>query len=94
MEYTKTEWKDFPDTTTPITADRLNNMENGIEYLFENSIPTDSEQIEDNSKLIWLNSNPSQDITTLESRLDESLITLSSDYAILEMLNDKINFTS
>ena len=36
MNYTKTVWKDLPDTSTPITADRLNNIENGVEYLFEN----------------------------------------------------------
>lgn len=36
MEYTKTVWKDLPDTSTPITADRLNNIENGVEYLFQN----------------------------------------------------------
>lgn len=37
MTYTKTVWKDLPDTTTPITASRLNNIEDGVEYLFENS---------------------------------------------------------
>ena len=37
MEYTKTVWKDLPDTSTPITASRLNNIEDGVEYLFENS---------------------------------------------------------
>lgn len=31
MAYTKTVWKDLPDTSTPITADRLNNIENGVE---------------------------------------------------------------
>ena len=36
MEYTKTVWKDLPDTSTPITADKLNNIEDGVEYLFEN----------------------------------------------------------
>jgi hypothetical protein len=36
MEYTKTAWKDLPDTSTPITASRLNNIEDGVEYLFEN----------------------------------------------------------
>ena len=36
MTYTKTVWKDLPDTTTPITASRLNNIEDGVEYLFEN----------------------------------------------------------
>ena len=28
--YEKQLWKDYPDTTTPITSDRLNHMENGI----------------------------------------------------------------
>lgn len=28
--YQKTEWKDLPDTSTPITADKLNNIESGI----------------------------------------------------------------
>lgn len=37
MNYTKIEWKDLPDTSTPITASNLNNMENGIEWLFENN---------------------------------------------------------
>lgn len=36
MNYTKTVWKDLPDTSTPITADKLNNIEDGVEYLFEN----------------------------------------------------------
>ena len=36
MTYTKTVWKDLPDTTTPITASRLQNIEDGVEYLFEN----------------------------------------------------------
>ena len=30
MNYTKTNWQDLPNTTTPINATRLNNMENGI----------------------------------------------------------------
>lgn len=31
MAYTKTVWKDYPDTTTKMTAQNLNNIENGIE---------------------------------------------------------------
>lgn len=31
MAYTKKTWKDYPDTSTPITADDLNNIEEGIE---------------------------------------------------------------
>lgn len=30
MSYTKTNWQDLPNTTTPVTAANLNNMENGI----------------------------------------------------------------
>jgi hypothetical protein len=31
MPYTRTTWQDFPDTTTPITAANLNNIENGLD---------------------------------------------------------------
>lgn len=31
MAYTKKIWKDYPDTTTPILAEDMNNIENGIE---------------------------------------------------------------
>ena len=31
--YEKQLWKDYPDTTTPITSDRLNHMEDGIKGL-------------------------------------------------------------
>ena len=31
MAYTKTNWQDLPNTSTPINATRLNNMESGIE---------------------------------------------------------------
>lgn len=31
MAYNKTNWQNLPSTTTPITANNLNNMENGIE---------------------------------------------------------------
>ena len=31
MAYTKTVWKDYPDTTTKMTAQELNNIEDGIE---------------------------------------------------------------
>lgn len=30
MAYVKQEWKGYPDTSTPITADKLNHMEDGI----------------------------------------------------------------
>lgn len=33
MAYTKKIWKDYPDTTTPILASDMNNIENGIEAL-------------------------------------------------------------
>jgi hypothetical protein len=62
MEYTKTVWKDLPDTSTPITADRLNNLENGVEYLFENSASGGDEEIystdEVKTNKIWLDNKP------------------------------------
>lgn len=48
--YTKTNWKDYPSTETPITASNLNKIEDAIDYLFVNgtggggeSLPVGSE---------------------------------------------------
>lgn len=30
MNYTRVNWKDYPETDTPITADNLNKMDKGI----------------------------------------------------------------
>lgn len=51
MSYNKTTWEDLPSTNTPITAQRLNNMENGIET---NSILVEGIK----SKVMWRNPNP------------------------------------
>lgn len=42
--YTKTVWQDLPNTTTPVNATNLNNIENGIENL-ENEISTNANNI-------------------------------------------------
>lgn len=39
MAYTKTVWEDYPSIDTPITADRLNNIENGIAGLLDYFYP-------------------------------------------------------
>lgn len=36
--YTKTVWQDLPNTTTPVNATNLNNIENGIETLYNNQV--------------------------------------------------------
>ena len=58
MTYTKTEWKDLPDTTTPITASRLNNIEDGVEYLFDTSALDlySTTEVETNKR--WANDEP------------------------------------
>lgn len=51
MAYIKQTWEDAPSTNTPITAARLNHMEEGIE---ENSILVEGIK----SKVMWRNPNP------------------------------------
>ena len=51
MAYVKQVWEDAPSTNTPITAARLNHMENGIET---NSILIEGIK----SKVMWRNPNP------------------------------------
>ena len=95
MEYVKTEWKDLPDTTTPITASALNNIEDGVEYLFEHGLGVEINDNYSNSttdsyscnyvnnltgKILWTNPDPTQAITT-----DTEISLSSSDYDILEI---------
>lgn len=45
MNYTKTVWKDLPDTTTPLNASNLNHIEDGIKALYEKTIYSTTEQV-------------------------------------------------
>jgi hypothetical protein len=101
MNYTKTEWKDLPDTSTPITSSRLNNMEDGIEYLFEHGVgggdnlPVGVEMDFDGTSQDiptgWTQVSPTQQILWTNSdptqsiTTDTSITLSSSDYDILEM---------
>lgn len=40
MAYQKTDWQNLPNTTTPVIAEKLNNMENELEKL-DNTVGTD-----------------------------------------------------
>lgn len=45
MNYTKTVWKDLPDTTTPLNASNLNHIEDGIKALYEKTLYSTTEQV-------------------------------------------------
>lgn len=45
MNYTKTVWKDLPDTTTPLNASNLNHIEDGIKALYEKTFYSTTEQV-------------------------------------------------
>ena len=99
MNYTKTEWKDLPDTTTPITASALNNIEDGVEYLFEHgagdSLPVGTEiDFDGTSQDIptgWTQVSPTQQILwtnpdPTQAIVQDTNITLSSsNYDVLEI---------
>lgn len=91
MAYSKQTWHDLPDQTTPINAERLNHMEDGI---FNNSLKIVDEYSEAqdkgysanyinnnqvNAEILWTNPNPT-------SSFSAQNITLSSDdYDVLEI---------
>lgn len=100
MSYTKTVWKDLPDTTTPITASRLQNIEDGVEYLFENGtvsseLPIGSEvdfdgQISDIPAKWQMTNSLMQTLwenanPTQEISQTANITLSSSDYDILEI---------
>lgn len=90
MAYIKQDWKDYPDTTTPINSTRLNHMEDGISAaLTEDNITTDMTSTEENKipevssvkeyidgTLLWSNSKPNSSF----SEQTISLKNLDYDY--------------
>lgn len=91
MAYTKQIWENLPSTNTPITADRLNHMEDGIydAYAINNSYSTSqttgytsyyvNNNFEKKGTILWTNSSPTNDFASQN-------ITLSSgDYDVLKI---------
>lgn len=55
--YTKTVWQDLPNTTTPVNATNLNNIENGVETLYSEiqTIENDVDDLDEkfNNVILW-----------------------------------------
>ena len=81
MAYTKQTWEDLPSTNTPLTATRLNHIEDGIKLVETESADNDTEIINNiGGKILWTNADPTVTMTTRN-------ITLSSDdYDVLEII--------
>lgn len=45
MAYNKTTWENLPSTNTPITASNLNNIENEVKFLDDNTIYDNTEKV-------------------------------------------------
>ncbi|WP_343337258.1 hypothetical protein TPELB_23410 [Terrisporobacter petrolearius] len=80
--YNKTNWKD--DETTPINARNLNNLEDGIEYVYEkwDEIISDATTGDHAAELIDARNAPGQNNKTLGQRLnniDEQFNTITQD---------------
>ena len=71
MAYSKQTWQDLPDTTTPITASRLNNMENGIETN-TNDIATNTTNI---GYLANLNTQDKSSLVNAINEISQTTIT-------------------
>ena len=54
MAYSKQTWQDLPNTTTPITASRLNHMEDGIEANDVNGIVVSATEPSTDRRKVWL----------------------------------------
>lgn len=54
MAYSKQTWQDLPDTTTPITANRLNHIEDGIEANDLNSVVVSATEPTTDRRKIWI----------------------------------------
>lgn len=101
MSYVKQDWKDYPDTTTPINSQRLNHIEDGIAAaLTSDNITTDMTSTDNNKvpnaktirqyvdgTLLWTNSSPTKSF----SNQTISLSNLNYDYykIIFKSKNDE-----
>lgn len=88
MAYTKQTWENAPSTNSPLSADRLNHMEDGIYNSYYQAKNTYSSTATDvygcnyiNKALgtiLWTNSSPSSDFAS------QSITLSSDDYDVLE----------
>lgn len=94
MAYQKQTWENLPSTNTPITAERLNHIENGIEEIETETTPVTT-YTETNSKsyscnyinnnfdgkgeILWENPNPTSSFST------QTITFASSDFDIYEV---------
>ena len=54
MGYSKQTWQDLPDTTTPVTASRLNHIEDGIEANDVNGIVVNATEPSTDRRKVWV----------------------------------------
>ena len=91
MAYTKQTWENLPSTNSPITADRLNHIEDGIYNAYEinNSYSTSqttgytanyvNNTFQTKGTILWTNSSPTSSFT------EQDITLSSSDYDMLEI---------
>lgn len=83
--YTKTVWEDYPSTETPVNATNLNNIENGIETLYNNqTVVNDSyntsttetyscNYVNNLKKVLWENSDTTANFAAQTITLSEPI---------------------
>ena len=87
MAYTKTVWKDYPDTTTKMTAQELNNIEDGIEEVDTKVVTLDT-SLSDG----WVSANETWVYASVDN--PTGVITISGNVTTKYSLGMRIKFTN
>ena len=87
MAYTKTVWKDYPDTTTKMTAQKLNNIEDGIEAL-EDGIEASDTSLSSG----WISASETWVYASVDN--PTGVITISGNVTTKYSLGMRIKFTN
>ena len=76
-EYQRQNWYNLPDQSTPVSADRINHIEEGLSKASQKIIEVDNKYII-GAKLLWTNPKPSATFGVQQITLN------SNDYDIIE----------
>ena len=102
MAYTKKIWKDYPDTTTQIKAEDLNNIENGIEAVDTalenlennvNNIEDGLEAVTNNVNNGWISLNGTFTFVSWDSTTYTGVVNSNLDLTSYLSVGMKIKFT-
>lgn len=87
-EYQRQNWYNLPDQSTPVSADRINHIEEGLLKASQKIIEVDNKYII-GAKLLWTNPNPDSSIASATT-----ITLIDDDYDMYKVIYKHTNTSS